>query len=322
MAKTEADLIYVIAGKDTSDVNARCDKLLDTLLEPEQRAFALFKPEQGQASVTEILDELRTLPFLTERKVVLVKDADKFVSNNRELLEKYFDAPSSTGVLVLTVSSWPSNTKLAKKLAKAGKLITVTQPKAWQLPGKLIEYAHDAHGQRLTKEAAELLVELAGDSLAALYSEIDKLSLYAEGRKGITDKDVESLIGHNRMFSTFAVIDAIIAGDVAVAIDRLRTMFATDKSAEYTAVGAFAFHFRRLFGAKAMLDEGASADDIAKRLRIWGNKQGFFSQLKKMNLEQIGGYLQRLAETDYAIKTGRAKPQTAIEQLVLELATG
>ncbi len=279
-----------------------------------------MKPEAAQATVAEILDELRTLPLLTDRKVPLIKDADKFVPNNRELLEKYFDNPSGPGVLVLTVSSWPSNTRLAKKLAKTGKLITVIQPKPWQLPGKLIEYAHDAHSQRLTKEAAELLVELAGDSLAALYTEIDKLSLYAEGRKGITDKDVESLIGHNRMFSTFAVIDAIIAGDVAVAIDRLRTMFATDKSAEYTAVGAFAFHFRRLFGAKAMLDEGASADDIAKRLRIWGNKQGFFSQLSKMSLKQIGGYLQRLAATDYAIKTGRAKPQTAIEQLVLELA--
>jgi DNA polymerase III delta subunit len=39
-----------------------------------------------------------------------------------------------------------------------------------------------------------------------------------------------------------------------------------------------------------------------------------------MDLKQIGEYLQQLAETDYAIKTGRTKAKVAMEQLVLKLA--
>jgi DNA polymerase III delta subunit len=58
---------------------------------------------------------------------------------------------------------------------------------------------------------------------------------------------------------------------------------------------------------------------VISRLRIWGNKDGFFDQLRRMNLRQIGTYLQHLAETDYAIKTGRTKAQVALEQFVLEL---
>ena len=315
-------LIYVIAGKEASLLNARCRELLDELLEPSQRATGLFNAEAAAVSVSEVLDELRTAPFLTERRVVVVKGADDFVSENRQLLEKYFDKPCRTGILVLTVTSWGARTKLAKKLPTVGKLISVAQPKAWQLPGRLIEYTSDAHGKNLTKDAAELLIELTGDNLPRLYSEIDKLATFADTEKVIHVRHIESLIGHNRIFSAFSVIDACLADNVARAIDRLRNMFAEDRTAEYSVVGAFAFHFRRMFNAKVLLEKGVRPDEIVNRLRIWGNKDSFFAQLRKMTLKQIGDNLQQLAATDYAIKTGRTKAEVAIEQLVLKLTAG
>jgi DNA polymerase-3 subunit delta len=320
--KKKQQLIYVIAGKETSLVNAECDKLLGELIEPQQRTMGLFKTDASEVSASDVLDEVRTAPFLTERRVVLVKNADKFVSENRELLERYFDNPCPTGVLVLTASSWPTNTKLAKKLPSVGKLLKVTGPKPRQLPQRLTQYANDAHTKKLTKDAAELLIELSGDDLPQLYGEIDKLALFADAEKAITVSHIESLIGHNRLFNAFAVIDACLAGDVAKAVDRLRNMFAEDKSAEYTVVGAFAFHFRRMFNAKVLLEEGIRPADIADRLRIWSNKNGFFLQVRKLSLKQLGENLQQLANIDYAIKTGRTKAKVAIEQTVLKLATG
>jgi DNA polymerase-3 subunit delta len=314
--------IYVIAGEEDSLVNAQCRELLDRLLEPSQRATGLFDADPASVPASEVLDELRTTPFLTDKRVVLVKGADDFISNNRQLLENYFDNPCPTGILVLTVNSWQGKTKLAKKLGKVGKLIDATPPKPWQLPERLSKYAHDAHDKKLTKDAAELLIELVGDELTRLYSEIDKLALFADAEKSITPKHIELLIGHNRLFNAFAVIDAVIAGSAPQGVERLRKMFAEDKSAEYTVVGAFAFHFRRMFNAKVMLEKGIRHDEVAKRLRIWSNKENFFAQLGQMSLKQIGGYLQQLGETDYAIKTGRAKAKIAMEQLVLELAAG
>jgi DNA polymerase-3 subunit delta len=318
--KKKYELIYVIVGREKSLVDAECEKLLEALLEPQQRATGLFNANPAEVSAIEVLDELRTLPFITERRVVLVKGADKFISENRELLEKYFDNPSPTGILILTVSNWSAQTKLAKKLPSVGKLLSVAQPKRWQLPQRLVRYASDAHEKNLTEAAAELLIELSGDELVRLYGEVDKLALFAHNEKSITEQHIESLIGHNRIFGVFAVIDAVIAGNVTQAIYRLRTMFAEDKSAEYTVVGAFAFHFRRMFGAKVLLEDGVGSAEIAKRLRIWGDRNSFFAQLRKVSLKQIGSILQQLAATDYAVKTGQAKAEVAAEQLVLRLA--
>ncbi|MHC4753469.1 MAG: DNA polymerase III subunit delta, partial [Planctomycetota bacterium] len=307
--------IYVIAGKEESLVNAQCRELLDELLEPSQRATGLFDADPASVSPSDVFDELRTVPFLADNRVVLIRQADDFISKHRELLEKYFDNPCPTGKFILTVKTWKANTKLAKKLKKAGKLINVAQPKQWELPQRLIKYANEAYDKRLSRDAAELLIELTGDELTRLYSEIDKLALFADKEKAITPTHIESLIGHNRLFNAFAVIDAIIAGRPAEAVGRLRGMFASDKSAEYTVVGAFAFHFRRMFSAKVLLEKGLRRSEIEKSLRIWYNKEGFFAQLDKMSLKQIGKYLQKLAETDYAIKTGRAKAPIAMEQL-------
>jgi DNA polymerase III delta subunit len=121
------------------------------------------------------------------------------------------------------------------------------------------------------------------------------------------------------MFNAFAVIDAILAGDTGTAIERLRNMFAADRSAEFTVVGAFAYHFRRMFSAKALLERGMGQRDVMSQLRIWGNVDGFFRQLRQMSLERIGGVICELARIDYASKTGGTTGKVAIERLVVTL---
>jgi DNA polymerase-3 subunit delta len=315
-------LIYVIAGKEHSLVSTECDRLLERLVEPEQRSVGLFIADAEQAAVADIMDELRTFPFLVEKRVVVVRDADEFISKSRRILENYFDNPCPTGVLVLTVDSWSSGTRLAKMLPRIGKLISLEHPSPWRLPDRLIRYASDAHNKELALDAAELLVELIGDELGRLYSEVDKLALFADSQVSITLQHVEQLIGYNRIFGAFAVIDACLAGDSAQAIDRLRNMFANDKSTQFTVVGAFAFHFRRLFNAKVLLDKGIRPAEVATKLRIWSNKEGFFAQHRRLSLQQIGDMIGALAQIDYTIKTGRTKAQVAIEKLVLKLVTG
>jgi DNA polymerase-3 subunit delta len=263
---------------------------------------------------------LKTVPFLTDKRVVAVKDADEFVSKNRSALEHYFDKPSPTGVLVVTVGGWDSRTKLAKKLSSVGTLITVASPKRHELPRYLIQYAQQTSGKRLEPAAAELLVELAGEELALLHGELEKLALFARDDKAIAVRHVEAIVGHNRIFGAFEVIDAMIAGNIMQAVERLRNMFAEDRNTEYTIVGAFAYHLRRVFAAKAMLQKGESPFEVAQSLRIWNNKERFFALVRQTSLEQIAHYIEQLAAIDHTVKTGQAKTQVALEQFVLKLA--
>jgi DNA polymerase-3 subunit delta len=330
--------VYVIAGKDEFLVKNECERLLDELIKPEQRTTGLWRTEGRDIQITNVLDELRTLPFLTDRRVVVIENADKTIlkspkedeenkeeakettPDNRKILERYFDNPSSTGILVMTVSSWPSNTRLAKKLPKVGKLIEIGELKSSSLVSYIRNYARQQHSKELSYNAAQMLIELAGDEPGVLCSEIDKLAAYTNSAKAITEKDIAALVGRNRIFDAFEVIDSMTAGDTGKAFEKLRIMFQSDREAEYKVVGAFAWHFRRMFNASAMLKEGFSPDVVSKKLRIW-NRNEFFETLKKMTLEKIGDCLRQLAEIDYRIKTGQTTAQTAIEAFIVNLAT-
>ncbi len=182
----------------------------------------------------------------------------------------------------------------------------------------MTNYAQDKYDKRLEYGAAEQLVELAGEDITRLYTEIDKLAVYTGEEKSITTSHIEALVGFNRMFNAFAVIDACLQKKTAEAVERLRKMFAEDKNADYMTVGALAFHFRRLFTAKRMLEKGVPLDVIKKQLRMWSDSQ--FVLLRRLTYKQIGDQLKRLAETDYAIKRGLAQPRVAIEQFVLQMS--
>jgi DNA polymerase III subunit delta len=312
--------IYVVVGKDRFLVETECAKLLDELIPQAEREMGLICPEAGRADVTELLDELRTPGFLAPHKVILLKDADNFISLNRDILERYFDSPSPSGTLILAVSSWLKTTILAKKLPAVGKLIATVEYKDWQLPDFAIRYASEKHGKAMSKATAQVLVELVGDEPGLLAGQVDKLAMFAEGRKGITAEDVTAIVGRNRFFDAFEVIGAMTAGDTGTAISRLRSMFKGDKDSEYTVVGAFAFHFRRMFTAKGMLAKGEKPDQMAPKLRLWGsNKDAFFNQVQRVSLTDIGSVLRRLAAIDHASKSGQGTASIAIEQLVVSM---
>jgi DNA polymerase-3 subunit delta len=333
--------VFVVAGDNPSLVNAKYIELIDRLIPHEERDTGLLVVDADKAIIGEVLDELRTLPFLTKKRVVALRNADKFISGhgeeeeqdkrdkqdkhggatNREILEKYFDNPCPTGVLVMTVSKWASNTKLAKKLPKIGTLITVESPKGKEIRQRLITYAQDTHNKRLDYGTADLLVDIAGDDITRLYTEVDKLATYATDDKSITIAHIEAIVGRNRLFDAFKVIDACLQRNAAEAVERLRKMFADDKSAEFTTLGAFAYHFRRMFNVKKMMQEGMNEYQVSKKIWLGYNKDAQFALLRRLTQKQIGDQLLQLAETDYAIKRGQVQPRIAIEQLVLRLAT-
>ncbi|MDD5011050.1 MAG: DNA polymerase III subunit delta [Phycisphaerae bacterium] len=319
MKKTDTKPVYVIAGKDEFLVAEEVSRIVGELLKPEQMQMCLWRAEADKVTAAEVFDDLRTLPFLAEKRVVVLSGADDFVSNNRELLEKYFASPAASGVLILSVSKWQSNTRLAKALPKVGYLIEVGELKSSSLISYIRNYARDAHNKNLSYNAGQMLVELSGNEPGILRSEIDKLAAYVDAAKNITEKDIGELVGRNRVFGAFEVIDSMTAGDTGRALERLRMMFGADKDAEYTVVGAFAWHFRRMFTASAMLKKN-NPDEVARKLRIFWNQKQFFDVVKKMTLKRIGDCLRRLAEIDYQTKTGGATAQTAIESMIVELA--
>ena len=310
--------IHVIYGEDAFLVSKACENLLDTLLANEDRSMALYEPKADQADISDVLDELRTVPFLTSKRVVLIKDAESFVRANSAALA-LADQDMSGDWLILTLTSWDKRTRLHKKLQKTDALMQVGKLYSNQLPGYAAAYAQKTYGIRLDGNTSRLLVELVGDETGRLCREIDKLVMYVSPRKKISFEDVESLIGHNRMFDAFGVIDAITAGQIGAAISRIRKMFEADKTTEYTVIGAFGYHFRRLFQVKGLISKGLSPQQAAGKMGIRYKQSEFLRQVSRLSLQQFSWTLAELGRIDFGLKTGKTSAPIAMERFILKV---
>ena len=123
--KNNQSLVYVIAGDEPSLVNAKYAEIIDGLVPAEERDTGLLVVDADKAVIGEILDELRTLPFFTKRKIVALRNADKLSPPTAMRMKrykegqsdkpcrstepgtsgKYFDNPCPTGILVMTVTN-------------------------------------------------------------------------------------------------------------------------------------------------------------------------------------------------------------------------
>ena len=141
-------------------------------------SFRTFVGEDAEPR--SVFDELATVPlFGGGQRLVLIAEADDFVSAHRPLLEDYAAKPQATGVLALDVKTWPSNTRLYKQLAESGLQIDCKPPADAALLDWLRNRAQREYNSAFARGAAERLIEIVGPQMGRLDQETAKLCLLA-----------------------------------------------------------------------------------------------------------------------------------------------
>ena len=299
--------------------------------------FTTFEGEQ--TPWRDVHDELSTVSlFSSGPRLVVVEDADKFVSSFREELED-FASSASDGVLVLLVESWPGNTKLFKRVAESGLAIECRGPQVQRGKKKvldtrrllkwLVHWAKSTHNVKLEAAAAEEMLELVGPELGLLDTDLAKLALFVEPGGSVNRQMVDDIVGGWRTKSIWDLVDAAAEGNAAEAlagIDRLLQM----GEAPQALFGQIAWSLRRYAAATRLYQQGERS---GRRISLDAalEQAGFRRfELKdaQQRLRQIGrnraGELYRwLLDTDLALKGSHSQGDRArlkLERLLVRLA--
>ncbi len=175
-----------------------------------------------EAQLREVRDALASVSLFGDgRRLVVVEEADPFVTQYRAELEDYVARPAKGGVLVLEVKTWPGNTRLAKAVAAAGLTIECKPPAERQLKTWLAQRAKADHHVRLDSAAADALLELLPPELGILVQEVAKLALLAGDDRVIDVKLVRENVGGWRVRATWDLVDAAADGRAADALAQL-----------------------------------------------------------------------------------------------------
>lgn len=318
--KAEIRPVFVAFGDEPFLRRQAVLKIRDAVVGPEPDDFTLAEHVGGSVSLAAVLDDLHTPPFIGDRRLVVVEDADPFVSAHREALLRYVEAPTECGVLLLEVQSWSATTKLYKAVEQVGLAVDCKAPKAWHVGSWCVKWAAVRYHKKIAKETADWLVELVGTELGLLDQELDKLAGAVGPRDDIDLQTVNRLVAGSRTETAFKLLDLVFEGQAGKALELLDRQLLAGES----PVGVLAMmtsQLRKLTRAARGVVAGQAMDAALSEAGI----APYFvdkakNQLRHLGRPRMAAMYRRLLQTDLHLKGGSIlSPRTIIERFLLDL---
>lgn len=313
--------VYAVYGDEVFLRREVLELIVRTSLKGEDDELAVSRFMGDHATLADVLDEVRTLPFFAKCRVVIVDDADPFVTAHRKELEEYVDHPSSGGILVLAVKSWPSNTKLAKGVERTGLAVDCKGPGEPELAPWLLQFARSRFKTHLDNDAARLLVDLVGPEIGLLVAELEKLAIYVGERAKIHRDDVSRMVGGGRIESVWKTIDAATTGRGDLALEFLDGLLASgEPEVRFLAAISVSLmrvhHAGRLRRARVGL-EAACRDSGIRPFAVEQTRQ----QHAHLGPSRVDRLPALLLQADLDIKgSSTLTPRAVLERLLVELS--
>ncbi|MDP6633825.1 MAG: DNA polymerase III subunit delta [Phycisphaerae bacterium] len=307
--------IYVLSGSDGFlQDHYRAEIIAKVVGQADPQTCLASFDGTNDLDLAPVMDELRTLPFLAPARVVLIRNADAFITKHRQKLEEYVDNPCETSALVLMVASFPGNTRLAKAVAKIGDILSCKLPDGSSLQQWLTK-ASGKRGKKIDPQSAALLEQWIGRDLAAQNAEIEKLCLYIGQRETITPQDVAAVVTATAGPAAFELTNAITAGDAPGALRALDGALRI-RGAEFQALGSIAWHLRRALQAQQEIGAGGKPN-----LRMpYSQRNAFLAMLKRRGQVKLQVDMRSLISADLGMKSGQ-NPKSTLQELVMSLCS-
>lgn len=316
-------MFYIFHGDDAHSQKETLNELLARLDDPAMLELNTTR-FRGPVNLGQLRQACDSIPFLAKRRVVIVENSLSH-STARDFVDQLIaylpQLPEFTRLFFLESQALRSNHRLLTFVEKQenGYVRAFTRPEGRALEQWVQQRVQEGGGE-IEPHAVHMLVSSAGNDLALLANEVEKLVLYRLDRGPITAEDVAVLCPHVAEASIFDLVDALGARNGHAAAALLQTKLAEGADPFYL-FAMIVRQFRLLVQAKELAQSGLRPPAIASRLKIHSFVAGkIYQQSQQFSLPQLEHIYQHLLQTDVGVKTGQADMVTALSLLVAGLA--
>ena len=278
--------------------------------------------------VRALIDFARTIPFMADRRVILVENSGLFKSGSKDLTDNdyrdmadYLKEPEETACIIFEESEVDKRRNTFKALSAGGgfELDCIKQDartlKIW-ISGKL-----RSAGKSASDDTINLFLEYTGTDMFNISNETEKLISYCADRTLINETDVRAVCSGWTEGRIFDMTDAISEHDRNRALEIYADLLTLGES-EQLILSQIVRQMDRTLQAGELSDRGLRADELAAALGL-GPKQAFLAPkyvrwARAFRAKRLKELLELAASLDEAFKTGRLDPRLEIEMLIVE----
>ena len=215
-----------------------------------------------------------TLPFMGEKRVVVVRDCDLLTpgkkqenENKAEALLSYVEQVSPSTCLIFVVKGKADGRKkLYSHLKKAGAVVDFS-PMDDAECSQWAQRSMRVLGKQLSPGMAAQLVFTVGRDAALLKQEMDKLANYLGDREAVSAADIEAVCTKSLECTVFQMVDAQVAGNYGEAFTLLNSMVRNGES-RMGILSMLLRQYRILYHMRCLLEERVPPQSQASLLGI------------------------------------------------------
>ncbi len=315
--KTRA--LYLISGDEPYLIERGIAELEAALIAPGCEELDLSR-HQEMPPLDVLLDELRSIPFISEKRLVEVRES-KFFSGSgdgeskRKYLEKILSVLGEHACLCLFESKIDRRQKKTLDLVKSGGgLILDISRQPDDILKRWISSRLAAHKMKILESAADSLILRCGGQMLDLDMEIHKICAYGDYSQCKTvDTELVDLLCRDELSgSIFKLCDDISAGHGGKALQVLDRLI-RNKEPETLIHFMLARHFRQLLCAKY----ARSLDELTTILKLppfVGRR--LLRQAERFDTEKLKDLCHMAFLLDMKVKNGEIEARPGIELLL------
>lgn len=305
---------YLLFGDEPFLINSYKKRLKEAIIGDDTMNFNYY--EGKNPDVREITSLADTMPFFSERRLILIDGSGYFKGAPEELVE-YLPGMPDTTCMIFCESEVDKRNRLYKKVKELGYAAELKKQDAAQLmtwaAGILAK-----NGKKITRPVMEYFLERTGDDMELIRNELEKLICYTADRDVITKEDVEAVGTVHVSNRIFEMVSAIVAGNRRKAMDLYEDLLAL-KEPPMRILFLIARQFNQILQAKELLEAGCGKGELASRLKIPPFAAGkLMAQARAFTDEQILSCVKLCVEYEEAVKTGRLSDRMAVELLIAQ----
>lgn len=315
LGKKQFSPVYLFHGEEDFLIEEATEAVIDAALEPEQRGFNLDKMYGSDADPREVVSHASSFPMMAERRVVVVRDAEKL--GQPELLASYIENPLASTSLVLT-SAKPDFRRKPFVTAKKHAFVLECKP-LWdnQIPSWVSRRVRKA-GREIAPEAASLLPAYLGSSLRDIASALEKVYLYIGQRKHITSEDVAAVVGISREFSVFELQWAIGMKDTRKATELLQRMLKQGEQ-PVLMIAVLTKFFQTLWKLLDVRRRGVQGKEQYVQAGVYAYGEKYGQAANHFTMNEIEEAFIALAELDERLKTSAGDPHLLLQTFIVNV---
>lgn len=310
--------VYLLYGDEAYLKQQYKHRLTGALSAPDDTMnFSRF--EGKSIDVREVIDLAETMPFFSERRVILLENTGFFKNKSEELASYLAELPDYI-CMIFVEDEVDKRNRTYKAVQKYGRAVEFAVQNEKTLMTWILGILKKEN-RKITRPDMELFLKKTGTDMGTIEKELEKLLAYTMGRDVITSADIEAVCSTQITNRIFDMIRAVTEKKQRQALDLYYDLL-TLKEPPMRILFLIARQFHLLLQVRELAAEGCDQATIARRTGLQSFVvRNYLPVARRYEKEDLRKAVEDCVATEEAVKTGRLTDTLSVELLIIQFSS-